>query len=75
MKTEPPQPCLSSPARRVEDAVIVSHRQTAANTYRLRVECPGIAASAVAGQFAMLRILHIAQYVHAVCLTGIYCTV
>jgi hypothetical protein len=29
---------------------------TAANTYRLRVECPGIAASAVAGQFAMLRI-------------------
>ena len=56
MKTEPPQPCLSSPARRVEDAVIVSHRQTAANTYRLRVECPGIAASAVAGQFAMLRI-------------------
>ena len=56
MKTEPPQPCLSSPARRVEDAVIVSHRQTAANTYRLRVECPSIAASAVAGQFAMLRI-------------------
>jgi len=36
--------------------VIVSHRQTAANTYRLRVECPSIAASAVAGQFAMLRI-------------------
>jgi len=56
MKTTPPQPCPSSPARRVEDAVIVSHRQTAANTYRLRVECPGIAASAVAGQFAMLRI-------------------
>ena len=56
MKTTPPQPCSSSPARRVEDAVIVSHRQTAANTYRLRVECPGIAASAVAGQFAMLRI-------------------
>jgi dihydroorotate dehydrogenase electron transfer subunit len=53
MKTEPPQPC---PSRRVEDAVIVSHRQTAANTYRLRVECPRIAASAVAGQFAMLRI-------------------
>jgi len=56
MKTTPPQPCPSSPARRVEDAVIVSHRQTAANTYRLRVECPSIAASAVAGQFAMLRI-------------------
>ena len=56
MKTEPPQPCPSSPSRRVEDAVIVSHRQTAANTYRLRVECPNIAASAEAGQFAMLRI-------------------
>ena len=56
MKTEPPQPCPSSPSRRVEDAVIVSHRQTAANTYRLRVECPSIAASAEAGQFAMLRI-------------------
>ena len=56
MKTEPPAPCPSSPSRRVEDAVIVSHRQTAANTYRLRVECPSIAASAEAGQFAMLRI-------------------
>lgn len=55
MKTDSPQPC-PSPSRRVEDAVIVSHRQTAANTYRLRVECPIIAASAEAGQFAMLRI-------------------
>jgi len=36
--------------------VVVSHRQTAANTFRLRVECPGIAASAAAGQFVMLRI-------------------
>lgn len=34
----------------------MSHRRTAANTYRLRVECPGIASSAAAGQFAMLRI-------------------
>lgn len=56
MKNTPPQPCPPSPSRRVEDAVIVSHRQIAANTYRLRVECPSIAASAVAGQFAMLRI-------------------
>ena len=56
MKTSPPEPCPSSPSRRVEDAVVVSHRQTAANTFRLRVECPGIAASAAAGQFVMLRI-------------------
>ena len=56
MKISPPEPCPSSPSRRVEDAVVVSHRQTAANTYRLRVECPGIAISAVAGQFVMLRI-------------------
>lgn len=56
MNTTPRLPCPSSPSRRVEDAVIVSHRQTAANTYRFRVECPGIAATAVAGQFAMLRI-------------------
>ena len=58
MDTALKQPCPSTPSRCVEDAVIVSHRQTAANTYRLRVECPAIAASAVAGQFAMLRIFN-----------------
>jgi len=56
METSPPQPCPLAPSRRVEDAVIVSHRQTAANTFRVRVECPGIAATATAGQFAMVRI-------------------
>lgn len=55
MERPQPQNCPSS-SRLVEDAVIVSHRQTAANTYRLRVECPSIAATATAGQFAMLRI-------------------
>jgi dihydroorotate dehydrogenase electron transfer subunit len=43
-------------ARRVESATVVSHRQTAANTHRIRLECPGIASQAAAGQFAMLRI-------------------
>ncbi|MFM1996527.1 MAG: hypothetical protein RLZZ111_914 [Planctomycetota bacterium] len=37
-------------------ARVVSHRPIAANTWRLRVECPEIAAAATPGQFAMLRI-------------------
>jgi dihydroorotate dehydrogenase electron transfer subunit len=37
-------------------ARVVSHAPIAANTWRLRVECPEIAASATPGQFAMLRI-------------------
>lgn len=35
---------------------IVSHRQIAAGTWRIRLDCPAIAAQAVPGQFAMLRI-------------------
>lgn len=37
-------------------ARIVAHAQVAAQTYRMRLECPDIAANAVPGQFAMVRI-------------------
>jgi dihydroorotate dehydrogenase electron transfer subunit len=37
-------------------ARIVFNRQVAARTWRIRIECPAIAAAAVPGQFAMLRI-------------------
>ncbi len=38
------------------DARIVFNHQVAARTWRIRIECPAIAAAAVPGQFAMLRI-------------------
>ena len=37
-------------------AVIVAHHQIAERTWRLRLDCPALAARAVPGQFAMLRI-------------------
>jgi dihydroorotate dehydrogenase electron transfer subunit len=37
---------------------IVSHTQIADNTWRLRLDCPAIAAAAIPGQFAMVRIPH-----------------
>ncbi len=37
-------------------AAIVEHRQIADHTWRIRLDCPAIAARAVPGQFAMLRI-------------------
>jgi dihydroorotate dehydrogenase electron transfer subunit len=37
-------------------AGIVRHWQIAANTWRLRLDCPEVAAAAIPGQFAMLRI-------------------
>lgn len=37
-------------------ARIVAHAQVAEQTYRIRLECPAIAATAVPGQFAMVRI-------------------
>ena len=43
-------------ARAIEEARIVSHRQSAAGTFRVRVECPALASRAKAGQFSMLRI-------------------
>jgi dihydroorotate dehydrogenase electron transfer subunit len=39
-------------------ARIVAHRQIADNTWRIRLDCPAIAAAAVPGQFAMIRIPH-----------------
>jgi len=55
----PPEACASPAAgmpRAVEDATLVAQRQIAAGTFRIRVECPGLASRAGAGQFAMLRI-------------------
>jgi dihydroorotate dehydrogenase electron transfer subunit len=43
-------------ADRYQRAVIVNHRQIAEGTWRLRVDCPAIAAAAVPGQFAMVRL-------------------
>ncbi len=41
---------------RYQQAVIVDHRKIAEGTWRLRVECPAIATTAVPGQFAMVRL-------------------
>jgi dihydroorotate dehydrogenase electron transfer subunit len=41
---------------RYQRAVIVDHRRIAEGTWRLRVDCPAIAAAAVPGQFAMVRL-------------------
>lgn len=37
-------------------AEVVSHRQVADRTWRIRLDCPAVAATALPGQFAMLRI-------------------
>jgi len=37
-------------------AAIVAHARVAENTWRLRLDCPALAAAATPGQFAMLRI-------------------
>ena len=39
-------------------ARIVAHSQIADNTWRIRLDCPAIAAAAIPGQFAMIRIPH-----------------
>ena len=51
----PPVACFADQASHVRCG-IVSHRQTATGTWRIRLDCPAIAARAVPGQFAMLRI-------------------
>lgn len=43
-------------ARVVEDACVVWNRRIADRMFRVRLECPCVAARAVPGQFAMLRI-------------------
>jgi len=39
-------------------ARVVEHRQVADHTFRIRLECPPLAARALPGQFAMVRIPH-----------------
>jgi len=51
------QPCYADAAA-YSPARIVAHRQIADNTWRLRLDCPAIAAPAIPGQFAMVRIPH-----------------
>jgi dihydroorotate dehydrogenase electron transfer subunit len=48
-------PCFADEGHHVR-APIVAHRQIADRTWRIRLECPEIAATARPGQFAMLRI-------------------
>jgi dihydroorotate dehydrogenase electron transfer subunit len=50
-----PETCFADRARHLRCG-IVSHRQIAAGAWRIRLDCPAIAAEAVPGQFAMLRI-------------------
>jgi len=50
-----PATCHADAARYLR-AAIVDHRRIADRTWRIRLDCPEIAASAVPGQFAMLRI-------------------
>ena len=51
------QPCYADTAA-FTSARIVTHSQIADNTWRLRLDCPAIAAAAIPGQFAMVRIPH-----------------
>jgi dihydroorotate dehydrogenase electron transfer subunit len=51
------QPCYADTAA-FTSARIVAHNQIADNTWRLRLDCPPIAAAAIPGQFAMVRIPH-----------------
>ncbi|MFM9025937.1 MAG: dihydroorotate dehydrogenase electron transfer subunit [Planctomycetaceae bacterium] len=51
----PATACAADAARYLR-APIVDHRRIADRTWRLRLDCPEIAAAAVPGQFAMLRI-------------------
>lgn len=51
----PPMACHADHAA-YQRAVIVAHSRVAENTWRLRLDCPAIAAAATPGQFAMLRI-------------------
>jgi dihydroorotate dehydrogenase electron transfer subunit len=51
----PASTCHADDARYLR-APVVAHRQIADRTWRIRLDCPEIAARAVPGQFAMLRI-------------------
>jgi dihydroorotate dehydrogenase electron transfer subunit len=51
----PPTACYADRAAYVP-ARIVAHSQVAEQTFRIRIDCPELAARAVPGQFAMVRI-------------------
>ncbi len=51
-------PACYADAATYRSATIVHHERIAAGTWRLRLDCPELAAAAVPGQFAMLRIPH-----------------
>ncbi len=51
------QPCYADAAS-YSPARIVAHTKIADNTWRLRLDCPAIASTAIPGQFAMVRIPH-----------------
>jgi dihydroorotate dehydrogenase electron transfer subunit len=51
------QPCYADAAA-FTSARIVAHSRIADNTWRLRLDCPAIASTAIPGQFAMIRIPH-----------------
>ena len=55
--TTPAPPCYADKAT-YGSARIVHHARIAEGTWRLRIDCPELAAAAVPGQFAMLRIPH-----------------
>ena len=52
----PAEPACNDSTPRYLTARIVAHRQIAAATFRIRLDCPEIAHQALPGQFAMLRI-------------------
>ena len=52
----PAEPACNDSTPRYLTARIVAHRQIAAATFRIRLDCPEIATQALPGQFAMLRI-------------------
>ena len=45
-----------SPSRAIETSRVVSHRRIAEATWRIRLDCPRLAAASAAGHFAMVRI-------------------
>ena len=55
MNTSPSASCFADAAKYLS-ARVVFNREIAAHTFRIRLECPVIAAAALPGQFAMLRL-------------------
>jgi dihydroorotate dehydrogenase electron transfer subunit len=55
VNTSPSASCFADAAKYLS-ARVVFNREIAAHTFRIRLECPVIAAAALPGQFAMLRL-------------------